>query len=234
MRFERMRPYVPEGVRFEALTLPGFGGERTNPMPASMLQFAEAVRDRLRGLPGPRVVLGHGIGGSIVLEMLQRFPEDADAVILHAPVGADLDRRFFPRLMRPRWVREAGKRAFASRWLRPVWRRLLFRGDAPESYLDRFFEDYARCESFSTMFDIITPEWFESLCPMDTAGYLLWGGRERVLKEDQAARFMPLLPRCAMRIVPEWDHFPMIDAPAEYARVVMDLCEESLQRCAVR
>jgi pimeloyl-ACP methyl ester carboxylesterase len=233
-RFERMRPFVPDEIRFEPLTLPGFGGVRARPMPASMLQFAEALRNRLLGLPGPRVVLGHGIGGSIVLEMLRRFPDAADAVILHAPVGADLDRRLFPWVMRPRWVRELGKRAFAARLLRPMWRRLLFRGDAPAAYLDRFFEDYARCDSFSTMFDILTPEWFASLRPVETPGFLLWGGKERVLKQEQAERFAPLLPRCKTHLVSGWDHFPMIDAPAEYARVVLSLCEEALERCAAR
>jgi alpha-beta hydrolase superfamily lysophospholipase len=65
--------------------------------------------------PRPRVVLGHGIGGSIALELAQEYASSIDGLILHAPVGARLDRRWFPQLMAVPGARELGRRLFASR-----------------------------------------------------------------------------------------------------------------------
>lgn len=220
-RFERMRPFLPAGVEFHPVTLPGFGGTPRDSSLQTLRDYALALAAMCRQARPPRVVLGHGIGGSILLELLQVEPGIADLAILHAPVGASLDRRFFPRLMKPLWVREAGKRAFASRLLRPLWRRLLFRSPVPETYLARFFGEYAKCEAFAQMFDLITAEWFSRLQPVHTHALLMWGAEERVLRSGQHREFLRVLPAAVPLIVPGWDHFPMIDCPEEYTRVVV-------------
>jgi pimeloyl-ACP methyl ester carboxylesterase len=226
-RFERMRAHAPAGVRLFAPTLPGFAGADTA-MPRTMAGFAQALAGELERAPRPRVALGHGIGGSIVLEMLRERAGAADAVILHAPVGARLDRRWFPRLMRPRLMRELGRRAMAAGWLRPLWKRLLFREPVPEEYLRRFFAGYGACAAFGLMFDLITPEWFASLRPAAARAALLWGARERVLRAGQAEEFRRLLPGARVEIVPDWDHFPMIERPREYTETVARLARETL------
>lgn len=225
-RFERLKGFVEPGVEVFAPTLPGFGGERGSGPLETMGEYAETLAREVAGAPGPRVVVGHGIGGSVVLEMLQRHAGVAEGVVLHAPVGADLERRWFPRLMRPAWVREAGRRAFAAPVLRPVWRRLLFREAVPEEYLRRFFAGYGECAAFGRMFDLITAEWFAGLRPVAARAVLLWGGRERVLKAGQAEAFRRVLPGARVEIVPEWDHFPMIERPEEYLQAVARLARE--------
>ena len=64
---------------------------------------------------------------------------------------------------------------------------------------------------------MITPRWFESLAPIDVPAVLLWGGRERVLSPAHATAYRAVLPRACTVIEPEWDHFPMLDAPAAYS-----------------
>jgi pimeloyl-ACP methyl ester carboxylesterase len=150
--------------------------------------------------------------------------------MLHAPVGAHLDRRLFPKLMKPRWVRRAGQRALSSPLLRPLWKRLLFRYDVPADYLARFFGEYRRCESFGQMFDLITPEWFAGLRPVATPATLLWGAEERVLRAGQHQEFLRLLPGAEVVVVRGWDHFPMIEQPAEYTRVVLEQARSLLRR----
>ncbi len=223
IRFARILEHMPPDVRLEAPTLPGFGGVPRDPALTTLAAYAARLWGYVAEVPRPRVVLGHGIGGSIALEMLRGHALDIDGVILHAPVGARLDTRWYPRVMRTRAMRALAQRLLAAPALRSFWARRFFREAPPTDYVERFFEDYRRCEAFSQMFDLITARWFDSLEPRTTPAVLLWGGKERVLDAGQAEAFRRVLPGARVEIVPEWDHFPMIDAPREYARTIASL-----------
>jgi pimeloyl-ACP methyl ester carboxylesterase len=222
-RFARVAEHLPPDVRLVAVTLPGFANRPADPSIQSLAGFADALALLVAAEPRPRVVLGHGIGGSIVLDLIQEQADLLDGLILHAPVGTRLERRIFPRLMAVPGARALGQRLFASPILRPLWRRLLFSRPIPKAYLDRFFEEYGQCSVFSQMFDAITPAWFRSLRPIDLPSALLWGEGERLLSVDQIEDYRRLLPRAIVRRVPGWGHFPMIEQPREYAEEVAAL-----------
>lgn len=217
-RFARAAPHAPAGVRFEAVTLPGFGGRPAEPGVVTMADHAEVLWREIADLPRPLVLLGHGIGGSIALDLVQRHP--VDGLIIHAPVGTRLERRWFPRLMRPRSVRRTIQWGISSRLTRPLVGRRFFSPEVPRDYVDRFLDEYARAESFSLMFDVITPEWWSTLRPAEVPSVLLWGEHDRVLGADQVDDYRQLLPRSAIDVVPGWGHFPMVDDPVRYAAVV--------------
>jgi pyruvate,water dikinase len=222
-RFARVRPHVPDGIRFEAVTLPGFGGRAGDPTLRTLPDYAEALWREIEHLPRPLVVLGHGIGGSIALDMVQRH--DIDALILHAPVGTRLEKRWFPRLMQPEPVRSLIKWGISSRITRPLIGRRFFSRNVPVDYRNEFLDEYGRADSFSQMFDIITPEWWDGLEPVDMPALMLWGSDDRVLGADQVADYQALLPRTWTDVVPGWGHFPMVEGPAEYAATIADWAE---------
>ena len=178
--------------------------------------------------PGePIVVLGHGIGGSIALDLASRRPDTMDGLILHAPVGADLDTRLFPRVMSTKPVRELLRRMVAARPLRPIWRKLFFPIGAPREDTDVFFEGYRDCEAFGQMFEIIDVDWFRSLEPVtEIPVVLLWGEHDRVLKSGQTEGIAAKTPDAETVIEPGWDHFPMLEQPEEYARVIATLAAD--------
>jgi pimeloyl-ACP methyl ester carboxylesterase len=216
-RFERVQPYLPPGIHFKAVTLPGCGGSPRNPALRSWRDYAVYLQGIIASEPRPLILLGHGIGGSLALEFAQHFAADLDGLILHAPVGTRLESRFFPRLMALPGARTLGQWFFSSRPARPIFRRLLFSRPVPTADIDRFFDEYRRCAIFSQMFDLITPTWFNSLKPIATPTVLLWGERERVLTVDQVEDYRALCPHHLIRTIPGWDHFPMIEQPEEYA-----------------
>jgi pimeloyl-ACP methyl ester carboxylesterase len=225
-RFSMVAERVPRDVRFIAPDLPGFGGaSRPTPLP-TLRAYAEWLVDIIEATPAPRVLLGHGIGGAFVLELLQRYSHLVSGVILHAPVGAKLGSRAFPVLMKPRPVRWMVQQALAARLLRPMWERRFFRAPVPMHAVDTFFTNYRHCAAFSPMFDMITPRWFDSLAPVQVPATLLWGARERVLSPSHAALYQRVLPQADVVIEPEWDHFPMMDAPASYATRIADLAHD--------
>jgi pyruvate,water dikinase len=217
-RFHRVREHIIPDIRFEAVTLPGFGGRPADPSLVTLEDYAEQLWSEISGLPGPLVVLGHGIGGSIALDMVQRHP--VDGLIIHAPVGTRLDERLFPKLMKPEPVRALVKWGISSKWTRPLTSRVFFSSDVPPNYRDEFLSEYARAASFSQMFDVITSEWWAGLRPVDVPAVLLWGSEDRVLGADQVDDYRRLLPRASVDVVPGWGHFPMVEQPAEYAATV--------------
>jgi len=222
-RFARAAPHVPTEIRFEAVTLPGFGGRPAEPGVVTMADHAEVLWREIADLPRPLVLLGHGIGGSIALDLVQRHP--VDGLIIHAPVGTRLERRWFPRLMRPRAVRRTIQWGISSRVTRPLVGRRFFSSAVPREYVDRFLGEYARAESFSLMFDVITPEWWDALAPVEVPAVLLWGDHDRVLGADQVDDYRRLLPRSVIDVVPGWGHFPMVEEPERYAAVIAGWAE---------
>ncbi|MEM8532682.1 MAG: alpha/beta hydrolase [Chloroflexota bacterium] len=225
-RFARVQPFVPETVGFHALTLPGFANKPRDRSLQTLRDYATHLRSDIAALPRPIVLLGHGIGGSIALEFIQHHAEDIDALILHAPVGTRLDSRLFPKVMAFPGMRTLGQQVLSSPLTRPVWKRLFFSQQVPVDFSNRFFAEYRQCTVFSQMFDLITPKWFQSLRPIDIPSALLWGERERVLKVDHVCDYQALLPNHTVRIVPNWDHFPMIEEPEAYAQEIAQLALE--------
>ncbi|MEO1056798.1 MAG: alpha/beta fold hydrolase [Actinomycetota bacterium] len=219
-RFARAAPFIADDINFHAVTLPGFGGRPADPALRTLPDYAEQLWREIADLPRPVIVLGHGIGGSIALDMVQRHT--IDGLILHAPVGTRLERRWFPRLMRPEPVRALIKWGISSRLTRPLVGRRFFSPAVPADYRNRFLDEYGRAESFSQMFDVITPEWWDGLESVDLPALMLWGSADRVLGADQVADYTALLPQTWVDVVDGWGHFPMVEGPEDYAATIGD------------
>lgn len=225
-RFARAVAAMPSDVRLAPVTLPGFGRRPADPALGSLAAYADRLAEEVAELTGDGsapVLLGHGIGGSIVLDLAARRPERVGAVILHAPVAARLDKRLFPRLMQARPLRPLIQRAIAARALRPLWRRAFFPTGAPAATLERFFEEYRHAEAFGQMFDLITAEWLAALPVVRSPAVLLWGADDRVLRSSQVEDLRRVLPDADVEVVDGWDHFPMIEQPAAYAAEIARL-----------
>lgn len=225
-RFHRVPPFMPADVRLQAMTLPGFAGKPSDPSLQTVTDYAQYVYETARLEGDPLVLLGTGIGGSIALEYAQHYALTLAGLILHAPVGTRLDNRLFPRLMKLPGMRRTGQWVFSARLTRPLFRRMLFTQPLPSEVSERFFSEYRQCQVFGQMFDLITADWFASLRPIHTPAALLWGERERVLGVDQLADYKALLPRHLVRVVPDWNHFPMLDQPEAFAREVATLARQ--------
>lgn len=216
-RYLLVHEHVPEDVRLRAVTLPGFSTSPKDERLVTLADYADRLAEMFDDLDRP-VVLGHGIGGSIALDLASRRPELFGGLILHAPVGASLDTRLFPRLMHTTLARRLVKRAISSRIPRPLWKRLFFPSGAPASALDLFFDEYRHCAAFGDMFDLIDRTWFDGIAPVETVpAVLLWGADDRVLKSEQVEEMHRKVPGAEVVVRPGWDHFPMLEQPEEYA-----------------
>jgi pimeloyl-ACP methyl ester carboxylesterase len=224
-RFARAAGAMPAGTRLVTPTLPGFSTRPRDPSLRTVADYADHLAGELQTVTDgdgvAPVLLGHGIGGSIALDLVSRRPDAARGLILHAPVGAHLDTRLFPKLMSTGPARALVRRAISSPLARPLWRRLFFPHGAPKVVLDEFFEAYRHCAVFGDMFDLITAAWFDGLAPVhDVPVVLLWGAEDRVLRRGQADAVGAKVPGAEVLVRDGWDHFPMIEQPEEYADAI--------------
>ena len=164
-RFARLGGQLADGVGLCAVTLPGFGDVPRDPALRTVADYADRLAEMLPS-NGSVVVLGHGIGGSIGLDLACRRPETMSGLILHAPVGAHLDSRLFPKLMGTDAARTLVKRIIASRLPRPLLHKVFFPTGVPEPHRAAFFEGYRHAGAFGQMFDIIDAAWFDALEPI--------------------------------------------------------------------
>jgi len=208
--------------------LPGFDGR---PMPAGKADWApflQALQQTVAAQPdGDWVFYGHGIGGSLLLEWARRGWEmpngdslQPDRVLLHGIIGASLEHRFFPKLMKPRLIRDTMQRLIAWPPMRPVWEKRLFQqpDQIPVAIRQQFFQDYAQCAAFPVFFDLITPTWYREVQQQlqDQAFEFIWGDQERVVASRYLSYWKRDFPEAEFDIVPGWDHFPMLDEPQAF------------------
>ena len=221
-RFAHVAPLLGDGFELRAPTLPGFGGRPLGDIDG-LAGLTDALGTEVADSPRPRVLLGHGVGGAIALDLLARDPGQVEGVILHAPVGTRLDTRLFPRIMARRQVQRTVQATIAHPLLRPLLRRLALSG-VPRETADRTLAAYGEAEAFGRLFDWLDSDWFDALPVLaDLPAVVLWGERDRVLDADQRGDYQRLLPASREVVVPGWGHFPMLDRPEAYARMLTEL-----------
>ena len=215
-----LRPVIPALSGFEGRPLPATGDHWSH----FMQELGQAI-----DLPQADWVLyGHGIGGSLLMEWAARgypLPNGEHLrprrVILHSVIGASLGQRWFPKLMKPLWVRETMQHLIATPALQALWEGRLFQHPQriPADLRRQFFADYARCAAFPVFFDLITVDWYQALLPriQQVPFYFLWGQRERVVQAKYLRLWRRDFPHATFEVLPGWDHFPMLDQPDEFA-----------------
>lgn len=213
--------------------LPGFEGRSLPRVNDYWSLFIESLEQAVveAGADGEWILYGHGVGGSMLLEWAARnwvlagqTGWQPKAVILHSCIGASLQVRWFPRLMKPKWVRLLIQRMVHTSLLQPLWERRLFLHPEtiPVQQRRQFFQDYARCAAFPILFDLITVPWYRKV--QQRVGHrpfhFLWGDQERVVASHHLTLWKNDFPKSSFEVVPDWDHFPMLEQPEAFFRVL--------------
>ena len=119
----------------------------------------------------------------------------------------------------------------ASPLFRPIISKKFFQTKIDADYEKIFFEAFGKCEVFESMFHQIDYPWFKKLMPIDEPATFLWGEKDWILGPNEINELQKLFPCSSKSIIPNWDHFPMIDKPESYAleitRIATDLTVKS-------
>lgn len=214
-----------------AFDLPGFGG---SDMPADLSwpvlpRAVLALMDRL-GV-GRATLVGHSLGGAVVLTVAAQSPERVDGLVLIDSAGFNVDPRARPKLVglaaSPALGAVAGvlplRRALATRGLRQV-----FHDDArvtPER-VEEYVAPLRRAAWLPAMRSLLTSrqrelEGFPALLPRVRAPTLiLWGREDAWAPLEQAARFQAGIAGSRVVIFAACGHVPHEEQPAEALRAL--------------
>jgi pimeloyl-ACP methyl ester carboxylesterase len=240
---------VPRLVRRHRLLvpdLPGHGGSTALPAVAGLEPFADRVAlvaDREGMLPAP--VVGHSLGGMVVLRMALRQPDDFPALVLAAAAGLSIGNVWGRNLLSVFSTIRPGRLAarYRSRVSRsPLLRRLVFGFVSvadPAGLTDEAVEGFLAAHLLHT--DVGSAwralraddprEELEAIrCPV----LVLWGAEDLQLPLDDAFEYTRRL-RARLRVIPGCGHLLIGERPQACDRAIEDfLGNGSLERHHLR
>ncbi len=229
--------------RVIAPDLLGHGESVGPPGDYSLGAHAAALRDLLDLLDLDRVtVVGHSLGGGIVMQFAYLFPERVRGLVLVSSggLGPDLNPALraatlpgsewiLPLLGAP-WVRQVGDTAFGLLSLigKPF---ISASASAAWSGMATFGDTVNRTAFLATSRSVIGIKGQSvSALPRlrafaDRPVLVVWGARDRLIPSTHAAAVSDALPDAVVEIFPDAGHFPHLDEPERFHQVLAEFLE---------
>jgi pimeloyl-ACP methyl ester carboxylesterase len=225
-RLTTARTFLTAEVDLVEAPYPGFEGR---PRAAGLEVFLDAMEEHLRSVQ-PDLVYASGIGALLSLCLRARRVLRDTPIIMQGAVLWGLEHRWMPRMMRFKPMQRTVSGLFANELFQRRFVRSHFTHPPEAATAAAFFDGYARCSALPDFFAWLTPALLRSL-ERDLAArpealeniQVWWGGRDSVVSASElawtAGRLSPAA-RWPVRIFPEWGHYPMLDAPREWAEAL--------------
>lgn len=229
--------------RVIAPDLLGHGESVGSPGDYSLGAHAAALRDLLDLLELDRVTLvGHSLGGGIAMQFAYLFPERVRGLVLVSSggLGTDLNPALraatlpgsewvLPLLGTP-WVRQVGNAALGV--LSYIGKPFISASTAAAwAGMATFGDDVNRNAFLASSRSVIGIRGQSvSALPRlrafaDRRVLVVWGGRDRLIPVAHAAAVSEALPDSVVEIFPEAGHFPHLDEPEQFHRLLAAFLE---------
>jgi len=218
--------------------LPGHGGSTALPAVAGLEPFADRVAlvaEREGMLPAP--VVGHSLGGMVVLRMALRQPDDVPALVLAAAAGLSVGNIWGRNLLSVFSIIRPGRLAarYRIRVSRsPLLRRLVFGFVSvadPAGLTDEAVEGFLAAQLLHTdvgsawralQADDPRKELDAIRCPV----LVLWGAEDVQLPLDDAFEYARRL-HARLRVIPGCGHLLIGERPEACDRAIEDFLGDS-------
>ncbi len=239
--FHRVFDRLAESFRVVAHDHLGFGfSAKPREYSYSLLEQAEVAIELWRALGiGRAHLVAHDYGTSVATELLARrgrgsLPiELASVTLSNGSIHLELAKlRMTQRILRHRiagpWLARAVGRRFFERRLRALWGdpskideadlEALWlaletsdgRGVLPK--ISRYLEERVRFRH----------RWVGALEHLDIPAHILWGRRDPIAVPTIAETLTAEIPGASLTWLEEVGHFPMLEAPGEWAQAILD------------
>src|SRR6266536_2447793 len=213
--------------------LPGHGGSTALPAVAGLEPFADRVAlvaEREGMLPAP--VLGHSLGGMVVLRMALRQPDDVPALVLAGAAGLSIGNIWGRNLLSVFSTIRPGRLAarYRSRVARsPVLRRLVFgfvsvadlSGLSDEAVEGFLAAPLLHTDIGSAWHALQADDPREELDAIRCPVLVLWGAEDVQLPLDDAFEYTRRL-RARLRVIPGCGHLLIGERPEACDRAIED------------
>jgi pimeloyl-ACP methyl ester carboxylesterase len=232
-------PYLAERFTVIAPDLLGHGESAKPRGDYSLGAYASGIRDLLMALGHERATfVGHSLGGGIAMQLAYQFPEHCERLVLVSSGGLGRDITALLRaaslpgseLVLPLLVNERvlGAGRMVGRLLGRVGLRVhtdlgeVLRGHASLS------DGEARSAFLHTLRTIVDP-WGQRVDASDRLYLaqalpflLVWGERDPIIPVEHARAAHRLVPGSRLEIFPDAGHFPHLDDPLRFVRLLSD------------
>jgi pimeloyl-ACP methyl ester carboxylesterase len=237
-------PYLAERFTVIAPDLLGHGESAKPRGDYSLGAYASGIRDLLLALGHERATfVGHSLGGGVAMQLSYQFPEHCERLVLVASGG--LGREITPllraaslpgaELVLPLLADERlmGAGRAVGRMLGRVGLRVhtdlgeVLRGHASLA------DGEARAAFLHTLRTIVDPlgqrvDASDRLYLAEAIPFLLvWGERDPIIPVAHAHATHELVPGSRLEIFPGAGHFPHLDDPLRFVRVLLDFIDTS-------
>ena len=237
-------PYLAERFTVIAPDLLGHGESAKPRGDYSLGAYASGIRDLLIALGHERATfVGHSLGGGVAMQLAYQFPEHCERLVLVASGG--LGREITPllraaslpgaELVLPLVADERlmGAGRAVGRMLGSIGLRVhtdlgeVLRGHASLA------DGEARAAFLHTLRTIVDPlgqrvDASDRLYLAEAIPFLLiWGERDRIIPVAHARAAHELVPGSRLEIFPGAGHFPHLDDPLRFVRLLLDFIDTS-------
>ncbi len=233
--FQSLFPFLAPSARCIAVDLPGCAGSAKPDLDYDIPFFVGFLESFRRSLGLERFVLvGHSMGGQIAAHYTRRFPDAVHKLILIAPDGLAGEEGGWRVIARLDPLIEAGLALTNRSFVTIALRRIIFHDPAQVSpdLVDCFAEGLLTPEgAYATALitrRIIGRDSVDELLPgIQQETLVIWGEEDRLLSPRWAPRYIELLPRAELGLVPECGHAPMLEKPGQTAVLIAEFLGRS-------
>jgi pimeloyl-ACP methyl ester carboxylesterase len=236
--WEKVIPRLAGHHTVVAPDLLGHGRSAKPPGDYSLGAYANLVRDLLEALGQGRCTLvGHSLGGGVAMQFIYQFPERCERLVLVAAGG--LGREVHPILRAAAlpganvvlpWLRVAGAHTIGRLFKTMGSFGLRASTDLGEAWRSfAALEEPEACEAFlQTVKGLIdlggqrVSATHRLYLAAELPTMVIWGERDWLIPVAHARQAHDAMPSSRLEIFPGAGHFPHLDDPERFARVLLD------------
>ncbi|HTR19192.1 MAG TPA: alpha/beta hydrolase [Candidatus Paceibacterota bacterium] len=212
--FDSISKLLSTKYRVVRLDLPGFGASETPKSSWHVADYVTFVTHFLaKTAVEPHVLLGHSLGGRIILKGLAEHTLSAQKAVLIASAGAA--ERNTLRNWSFKMIAKAGRAATAV----PPF--TLLRAKLRNKLYSAAGSDYAQAGSMAPTFLNIIAENLAPLAPqVNVPTLLVWGSADTTTPLSEGKRLQALLPDAKLEVIQGAGHFVQEEKAADVARMI--------------
>ncbi len=219
--FNLIKDLSEEGYNCIALDLPGFGKSQTPLETFNTNEYADVVAEFLAKLHvDDAICIGHSYGGRILINLGVRNKLKAQKIVLVDASGLVLN--------------ESGisiKKVIAK-IVKPIFKIGPLRGLRKKIYQAMGGEDYIESEVspfFKDTYQNITKDNYnDDIEHIKTPTYIIWGANDKDAPIEMAAAMEELIPGSQLEFIMNAGHYPFLDNPEEFEKVLLDFLENKV------
>jgi len=212
-----------ENIKVIAPDFPGFGKSKTPPVPWSLQNFVEWLKEFLENLKIDKFfLLGHSFGGRVAIKFSLNFSEKIKALILIDPAG--IKQKWGPKEVLIFYLALLGNAIFAKSFLRRF-------KDKARNLFYRFFRDrdYGKAKEGmrETMKMVIDEDLLPVLEKINAKTFIVWGEKDNIVPLKDGKIFKEKIENSELIILPKVRHSPHLEVPEEFSKKLIEILKRN-------